>query len=101
MKVSSDRPIVFELGLSISYDRVMERSIAMNASLSEQYHSKNVVYTIGMIITAAIDNIHLTTILSPKILFMVQEYHYSNMLTYKVKLKSTNRIVLSISHPLP
>jgi len=52
---------LFGLGLSISYDRVMEISTAMNNYVCEQYCSENVVCPRnlheGLFITAAIDNI--------------------------------------------
>lgn len=52
---------LFDLGLSISYDRVMEISTAMNNRICEQYHSDHVVcppnLQQGLFVTAAIDNI--------------------------------------------
>ncbi len=56
---------LFDLGLSISYDRVMEISTAMNNHVCEQYHSDNVVcppnLRQGLFVTAAIDNIDHNT----------------------------------------
>lgn len=52
---------LFDLGLSISYDRVMEISTAMNNRICEQYHDQNVVcppnLQQGSLVTAATDNI--------------------------------------------
>ena len=52
---------LFDLGLSISYDRVMELSTAMNNCVCEQFHSDGVVcppnLRQGLFITAVIDNI--------------------------------------------
>ena len=52
---------LFDLGLSISYDRVLEISTTMSNRVCEQYHRDNVVcppnLRQGLFTTAAIDNI--------------------------------------------
>ena len=59
---------LFDLGLSISYDRVMELSTAMANHVCEQYHCNKVVCPLnllrGLFTTAAIENIdhnHIST----------------------------------------
>lgn len=52
---------MFNLGLSVSYDRVLEMSTAMGTSVCEQYHRDNAVCPLnlhhGLFTTAAVDNI--------------------------------------------
>jgi len=57
--------IMFDLGLSVSYDRVLEISTAMGNRVCEQYHSDAVVcppnLLQGLFTTAAVDNIDHNT----------------------------------------
>ena len=79
---------LFDLGLSISYDRVMEISTAMNNRICEQYHSDHVVcppnLQQGLFVTAAIDNIDPTILVQPlpQNLSMVLGYHYFSDLAF-------------------
>ena len=56
---------MFDLGLSVSYDRVLEISAAMGNRVCEQYHGDAVVCTPnllqGLFTTAAVDNIDHNT----------------------------------------
>ena len=95
---------LFDLGLSISYDRVMELSTAMANHVCEQYHCNKVVCPLnllrGLFTTAALKILIITTAQHLlQNLSMALGYHYSSIQAPAIKVMIGGSILSLNDHP--